>query len=109
MSEEQHGSEIDVYETRRFTKALERLPEAHLVVVEDEIEKIIANPLIGEQKKGDLSHLRVHKFQLNNQLALLGYSWVEDKVELYLLSLGSHENFYQTQKKQRKADLKLIG
>lgn len=109
MSEEQHGNEIDVYETRRFTKALEKLPDACLVIVEDEIEKIITNPLIGEQKKGDLSYLRVHKFQLNNQLTLLGYSWVEDKIELYLLSLGSHENFYQMQKKQRKTDLKLIG
>lgn len=109
MSEEQHGNEIDVYETRRFTKALEKLPDAYLVIVEDEIEKIITNPLIGEQKKGDLSYLRVHKFQLNNQLTLLGYSWVEDKIELYLLSLGSHENFYQMQKKQRKTDLKLIG
>lgn len=33
MSEEQHGSEIDVYETRWFTKALERLPEAHLKLI----------------------------------------------------------------------------
>ncbi|HDL8507793.1 TPA: type II toxin-antitoxin system RelE/ParE family toxin [Yersinia enterocolitica] len=109
MSEEQHESEIDVYETRRFTKALAKLPEAHLVVVEDEIEKIIKNPIIGEQKKGDLSYLRVHKFQLNNQLILLGYSWLEDKIELYLLSLGSHENFFQEQKQQRKAALKLIS
>lgn len=109
MSEGQHENDIDVYETRRFTKALEKLPAAHLVVVEDEIEKIIKNPATGEQKKGDLSYLRVHKFQLNNQLTLLGYSWVEDKIELYLLILGSHENFYQEQKQQRRVDFKLMS
>ncbi|HAL9897713.1 TPA: type II toxin-antitoxin system RelE/ParE family toxin, partial [Escherichia coli] len=56
-----------------------------------------------------LSFLRVHKFQLNNQQVLLGYSWLDDKLELYLLSIGPHENFYTDQKKHRKADLKLIG
>ena len=109
MSEEQTGCEIDVYQSRRFEKSLSKLPEAQLKVVEDEIDRIIDNPLLGTQKKGDLSFLRVHKFQLNNQLVLLGYSWLDDKLELYLLSIGPHENFYTDQKKHRKADLKLIG
>ena len=109
MSEEQQGQEIDVYQSRRFEKSLSKLPEAQLKIVEDEIDRVINDPLMGEMKKGDLSFLRVHKFQLNNQQVLLGYSWVEDKLELYLLSIGPHENFYTDQKKHRKADLKLIG
>ncbi|MCG7587850.1 type II toxin-antitoxin system RelE/ParE family toxin [Photobacterium sp. OFAV2-7] len=106
MSEEQN--EIDVFESRRFEKALGKLSESHLVIVEDEIEKIIADPEIGEQKKGDLSHLWVHKFKIESQQVLLGYSWVENKLELYLLNIGPHENYYQQMKKSRKADLKLI-
>lgn len=108
MSEGQKNRKISVYETRRFEKALSKLPDDLLSIVEDEIEKIIDNPAIGEQKRGDLNFLRVHKFQLNNQLVLLGYCWVEDKIELYLLNLGSHENFYREQKRHRKADLKFI-
>lgn len=77
-------------------------------MVEDEIEKIIEDPEIGGQKKGDLAFLRVHKFQLDKQLALLGYSWIEDRLEIYLLQLGSHENFYKKIKGQRKVDQKLI-
>ncbi|CNC93584.1 Uncharacterised protein [Yersinia pseudotuberculosis] len=73
------------------------------------LKRLSKNPIIGEQKKRDLSYLHVHKFQLSNKLALLGYSRVEGKIELYLLRLGSHENFYQEQKQQRKADLKLIS
>ena len=109
MSEEQTGREIDVYQSRRFEKSLSKLPEAQLKVVEDEIDRIIDNPLLGTQKKGDLSFLRVHKFQLNNQLVLLGYSWLDDKLELYLLSLGPHDTFYTDQKSLRIADLKLLG
>ncbi|PCJ31322.1 MAG: hypothetical protein COA90_06640 [Gammaproteobacteria bacterium] len=52
MSEEQN--QIDVYESRRFEKALSKLSEAQLKLVEDEIEKIIDEPEIGEVKKGDL-------------------------------------------------------
>ena len=106
MSEEQ--IEIDVYQSRRFEKALSKLPKSQLKIVEDEIDKIIDDPEIGELKKGDLSHLRVHKFKMDNEQVLLGYSWVEDKIEIYLLYLGSHENFYKKMKEQRKIDLKLI-
>ncbi len=104
MSEEQN--ELSIYESKRFEKALSKLSEAQLKLVEDEIDKIIACPSTGEQKKGDLAHLRVHKFKLENQQALLGYSWIEQRLEIYLLQFGSHENFYQKVKNQRKTDLK---
>lgn len=107
MLEEQN--EIQIYESNRFSKALDKLSENQQKMVEDEIDKIIENPEIGELKKGDLSHLRVHKFKMDRQLVLLGYSWVEDKIKIYLLNLGSHENFYDRMKTQRKADLKLVG
>lgn len=102
-------NEIDVYQTRRFEKKFNSLNEAERDAVDEQIELIIADPEIGEQKKGDLSFLRVHKFHLSNQLYLLGYSYVEAKLELYMLSLGPHENFYSDQKQHRKADLKLIS
>ncbi|AAO08649.1 Hypothetical protein VV1_0110 [Vibrio vulnificus CMCP6] len=88
---------------------MSKLSEAQCVVVEDEIDKIIENPELGTRKKGDLSHLWVHKFKMDKQEVLLGYSWVEDKLELYLLNVGPHENYYESMKKSRKADLKLIG
>jgi hypothetical protein len=39
--------------------------------------------------------MTVHKFKMNNQETLLGYSWVDEKLTLYLQNLGSHENFYK--------------
>lgn len=107
MSEEQN--EIEVFESNLFTKQLKKLSKNDLKVVEDEIDRVIDDPEIGEQKKGDLSYLRVHKFKLNSQLVLLGYSWKDAELQLYLLSVGPHENFYDALKERRKADLKLIG
>ena len=106
MLEEQN--EIKIYESRRFGKALSKLSESQQKIVEDEIDKISDDPEIGEQKKGDLLHLRVHKFRLDDQQVLLGYSWVEAKIEIYLLHIGSHEGFYQNMKVKREIDLNLI-
>lgn len=105
MSDEQ--SEIKVFESNRFSKAINKLSKSHLCIVEDEIDKVIENPEIGVQKVGDLAHLRVHKFKIKQQQVLLGYRWIDSKLELYLLQLGSHENFYKKMKESRKADRKL--
>ncbi|PBI81056.1 addiction module toxin RelE [Rahnella victoriana] len=108
MSEGLSGQRIDTFESHRFTKAFGRLPLSQQIIVEDEIERIQDDPQLGELKKGDLSYLRVHKFPLEKQQALLGYCWREEKIELYLLSLDSHENFYQDHKNHRKGDLKMM-
>lgn len=59
----------------------------------------MANPNIGEQKKGDLAFLQVHKFKMNKQLTLLGYSFDDGALVLELMALGSHENFYRDLKR----------
>jgi len=87
---------------------MDKLSNDMLKTVEDEIDKIILVPLKGELKKGDLSNLRVHKFHIHKQLVSLGYSWKEQKLELYLLSLATHENFYKEMKLARKTDLLFI-
>ena len=56
-------------------------------------------PLLGEQEKGDLSFMRVLKFQMAKQLTLLGYSYESGSVVLKLLTFGSHENVYRDAKK----------
>jgi mRNA-degrading endonuclease RelE of RelBE toxin-antitoxin system len=99
---------IEVYETPTFRKAFKRLAEAEKTIVENEVDRVIENPALGERKKGDLAHLWVHKFNLNNQQALLGYSWKEAKLQLYLLNIASHENFYRDVRRRRKSDLGFI-
>ena len=57
------------------------------------------DPLLGNQKKGDLAFLRVYKFKMTKQLTLLGYSYEDGNVILELINLGAHENFYRDIKK----------
>ncbi len=99
---------IEVFETPTFRNVFKKLLATDKVLVEEEIDKIIADPDIGERKKGDLSYLWVYKFKLKNQQALLGYSWKEEQLQLYLMHLGVHENFYRDAKKHRSSDLKTI-
>lgn len=49
---------------------------------------LMADPNIGEQKKGDLAFLRVHKFKMNKQLTLLGYSFDDGALVLELMAFG---------------------
>ncbi|MDR1803375.1 MAG: type II toxin-antitoxin system RelE/ParE family toxin [Treponema sp.] len=87
---------MEVLQTNRFKKAYKKLHPNQLAEVNTAIETIINDPEIGEQKKGNLSWLRVYKFTVLGQLTLLGYS-VEtaDRIMLTLVDIGSHENFYR--------------
>lgn len=86
---------IEIYESPTFKKAFKRLSETHQDLVDKEIDKIEQTPELGERKKGDLAHLWVHKFKLDGRETLIGYSWQAQRLELYLLNLGPHENFYR--------------
>lgn len=102
------NKEIDVYQTRTFEKALNKLDDPIRDLVDDQIDLIIDNPEMGTLKKGDLSHVRVLKFKINGEQTLLGYNWNEGTITLTLLSIGPHENFYRNMKKRRNADLKVL-
>ena len=65
------------------------------------VKDLMADPNIGEQKKGDLAFLRVHKFKMSKQLTLLGYSFDDGALVLELMALGSHENFYRDIKQKK--------
>lgn len=60
------------------------------------IKRIISNPEIGEQKKGDLVGVYVYKFKINKQDTLLAYEWEPE--QRILIALCVHENFYRNLK-----------
>jgi len=84
-----------VLQTPSFKKAVKKLHQNQKVDLDNAVKALIENPLLGEQKKGDLSFLRVYKFNMLKQLTLLGYSYQDGIVTLELIALGSHENFYR--------------
>jgi hypothetical protein len=61
------------------------------------VQAAATDPALGEEKRGDLSGVFVHKFKINKQETLLAYRLQPDKLapqELVLLAVGPHENFY---------------
>ena len=83
--------------TPTFARAIKKLHDKDKLIVDKAVRAIAGDPTIGEEKKGDLAGIFVHKFKINKQEILLAYQLHPDKISplsVLLLSLGSHENFY---------------
>ena len=65
-----------------------------------EVKKIAENPAIGEEKKGDLRGVFVHKFKLKAIQYLLAYRKIGSDLELVMI--GPHENYYRDLKQYLK-------
>jgi len=64
------------------------------------VEDVLANPEVGELKKGDLAGFRVYEFTMARQLTLIAYKTENDFLVLY--QVGPHENFYKNLRKYLK-------
>jgi mRNA-degrading endonuclease YafQ of YafQ-DinJ toxin-antitoxin module len=83
-----------------FEKVVKKLHANAKGDLDTAVKKLMQNPLVSEMKKGDLNGVRVYKFKMVNQLALLAYTYDETDESLTLLAMGSHENFYRDLKKR---------
>jgi len=68
--------------------------------VDHEIRRVVENPGIGEEKKGDLRGVFVHKFQLKATQYLVAYRKLGGDLELVMI--GPHENYYRDLKQRVK-------
>jgi len=82
-----------------FGRKVKKLKPQEKKSLDDAVLDIIQNPNIGQQKAGDLSDVFVYKFKINKQLILLAYTVTP--IEICLIAMGSHENFYRDLKKKR--------
>lgn len=93
---------LKILDTPSFGRVVKKLHARDKKVVDEAVGAIAADPMIGEEKKGDLAGIFVYKFKLNKQEVLLAYRPQPNKSrpkEIVLLSLGSHENFYSDLKR----------
>jgi len=86
---------MKIFQTRSFIKALKKLHDNQKKCLDEAVRALCKNPLCGELKKGNLSGVRVYKFQMVSLLTLLAYQYDAQTKELILLKIGSHENFYR--------------
>jgi len=85
---------MKIYQSKSFEKKVKKCNEKEKYELDNEIKQIIQNPAIGSEKKGDLRGIFVHKFNLQSQLYLLAYRFVNEE-NLELIMIGPHENYYR--------------
>lgn len=79
----------------RFEKEFKKFFPKQQETIRKELKEIQKNPLIGDRKKGALSSVWVHKFKIHHQLYLIAYRIAEEKKEIFLYAIATHENFYK--------------
>ncbi|MBA4371929.1 MAG: addiction module toxin RelE [Thermodesulfovibrio sp.] len=89
-----------IYQSRTFGNKVKKLATQEKEALDDEIKKIADNPLIGEEKKGDLKAVYVHKFKIKSLKYLLSYRRIKSDIELIMI--GPHENYYKELKSYLK-------
>ena len=91
---------IKILQTNLFSKKIKKLSKKQKTDLDKAVKEIVADPQIGQEKRGDLLGVYVHKFKSSAQLLLLAYEW--DEESRTLLMIGVHENFYRDLKKNKK-------
>jgi mRNA-degrading endonuclease RelE of RelBE toxin-antitoxin system len=91
---------MSIYQSRSFEQKVKKIPKQEKEILDKEIRRIAEDPLIGEEKKGDLRGVFVHKFKLKTTQYLLAYRKVGKDLELIMI--GPHENYYRDLKQYLK-------
>jgi len=84
---------MKIYQSRLFEKKVKKMSKPEKDSLDREVRKIIEDLHIGEEKKGDLRGVFVHKFKFKTTQYLLAYRKVDGDLELIMI--GPHENYYR--------------
>jgi mRNA interferase RelE/StbE len=91
---------MTIYQSNSFAQKVKKMLKQEKEFLDQEVLKISQNPSLGEEKKGDLAGVFVHKFKINTMQYLLAYRKVGQDLELVMI--GPHENYYRDLKQYLK-------
>ena len=80
-----------------FIRKYKKLTFQEQKAVTAAVDAVCEDPHLGEQKKGDLVHAWVYKFNFNRRQYLLAYGYDPETMTIH--AVGFHENFYRDLKK----------
>jgi len=84
---------MKVFQSSSFGRKIKKFRKKEKEELDKAVKKIVSDPDIGTEKKGDLKGIFVYKFKINNIEHLLAYRIVDDAIEL--IAIGTHENYYR--------------
>lgn len=92
---------MNVIQSPSFHRFIKKVDKKFKAEIDLQITSIIHDVNIGEEKKGDLQGVRVHKFNHQKTLYLIAYRFTPSALQLVMI--GTHENFYRDLKGYIKA------
>ena len=84
---------MTVLQSASFKKRVRRFHKQDKRALDTQIRKILKDPTVGQEKRGDLRGIFVHKFKMHATQYLLSYRFVGGDLELIMI--GPHENYYR--------------
>ena len=90
-----------IIQSRSFERKVKRFSEPEKKILDRQIKNILDNPTIGQEKKGDLRGVFIHKFKIQTIQYLVSYRFVGNDLELIMI--GPHENYYRDLKTYLKS------
>jgi mRNA interferase RelE/StbE len=82
-----------IYQSNSFAQKVKKMRKQEKEILDQEVQRIAQDPSIGEEKKGDLTGVFVHKFKMETAQYLLAYRKIGQDLELVMI--GPHENYYR--------------
>ena len=92
---------MKILQSRSFEKKIKKLTKQEKKSLDEQVLKIVDNPAIGSEKKGDLRGVYVHKFKITRTQYLLSYRFLGEDLELIMI--GPNENYYRDVKDYLKS------
>ncbi len=83
-----------IIQSRTFAKRVRRFREQEKKILDQHARKIAKDPSIGQEKRGEIRGVFVHKFKIHAAQFLLAYR-MADPDTLELIMIGPHENYYR--------------
>lgn len=92
---------MKIFQSRSFERKIKKFSKSQKLQLDKQVRRILEDPAIGSEKKGDLRGIHVHKFKLKTIQYLLAYRIAGENLELIMI--GPHQNYYRDLKKYIKS------
>ena len=83
-----------IIQSRTFEKRVRRFRKQDKRILDQQVRKILREPSVGQEKRGELRGIFVHKFKIHATQSLLYYRMANADT-LELIMIGPHENYYR--------------
>ena len=83
-----------IIQSRTFENRVRRFRKQEKRILDQQVRKIVKDPSVGQEKRGELRGIFVHKFKIHAAQYLLSYRMANADT-LELIMIGPHENYYR--------------